>query len=74
MRCSFPVTPIPPEHQDHRGSFTAGLSAGRYQDYHLPREWFRSDAAYRAYLAGFELGKKQRTDLDELGQTETGGS
>jgi len=65
MRRIFPVTPIPPERKGSRGSFTAGLSAGRYQDYHLPREWFRSDAAFDAYLAGFELGKKQRRDLDE---------
>ena len=67
MRRSYPVTPIPQEHQESRGSFTAGLSAGRHQDYHLPREWFRSDAAFAAYLAGFEIGKRQRTDLDERG-------
>ena len=52
-------------HQGNRGSFTAGLSAGRQQDSHLPRECFISDAAYAAYLTGFEQGKKDRKDLDE---------
>jgi len=72
MRRSYPATPIPPEHQDQRGSFTAGLSAGRHQDdVHYTREWFLSDAAFAAYLAGFEIGKRQRTDLEERNAVDT---
>ncbi len=65
MRRSYPVAPVPPEHQDKRPSFVSGLSAGRNDDTHLPREWFLSDASFAAYLAGFEEGKKQRKDLDD---------
>jgi len=65
MRRSYPLTPVPPEHEAKRASFTAGLSAGRHHDTHLPREWFLSGEAFAAYLAGFEVGKKQRRESNE---------
>ena len=71
MRRSYPVTPVSPEHEAKRPSFTAGLSAGRHRDSHLPREWFLSDAAFAAYLAGFEEGKRQRKELDEREALDT---
>jgi len=65
MHRSYPVIPVPPEHEAQRPSFNRGLSEGRHQDVRYPREWFLSDAAYAAYLAGFEVGKRQRNENDQ---------
>ena len=67
----YPDISIGPEHQGNRGSFSSGLSAGRHDDSHLPREWFLSDAAYAAYLAGFEQGQRDRKDLAERQAVDT---
>jgi hypothetical protein len=65
MRRSYPVTLVPAEHEAKRPSFNEGLSTGRHHDTHLPREWFLSNAAYEAYVAGFEEGKRQRKHSEE---------
>ena len=71
MPRAYPATPIPPEYEDQRGSFVSGLSAGCYNQSRLPREWFRSDAAFSAYVAGYEEGKRQKKDLDEREAVDT---
>lgn len=68
QQMSRPIKPaitVPDEHESHANNYRTGCLAGRAGTPALPREWFKSDAAFEAYVAGWEKGNEERLEWYE---------
>lgn len=56
---TWPAIVVPPEYDQHAGSYRKGRLAGRADESALPRSWFMSEGAYEAYIAGWKKGNEE---------------
>lgn len=60
-----PAIAVPDEYDNHANNYRSGCLAGRAGTPALPREWFQSDAAFKAYTAGWNKGIEERREWIE---------